>query len=54
MAELSGADIPAEVIARFDGVDGEPADVRAEGVEIATELCEALLAAARRGCTSTR
>jgi methylenetetrahydrofolate reductase (NADPH) len=42
MAELSGADIPAEVLGRFDGVS-EPADVRRIGVEIATELCQALL-----------
>jgi methylenetetrahydrofolate reductase (NADPH) len=42
MAELSGADIPAEVLGRFDGVS-EPADVRKIGVEIATELCQALL-----------
>ncbi len=43
MAELSGADIPAEVTARFDGLT-EPADVRRVGVEIATELCEQVLA----------
>jgi methylenetetrahydrofolate reductase (NADPH) len=42
MAELSGADIPDEVLGRFDGVS-EPADVRKIGVEIATELCQALL-----------
>jgi methylenetetrahydrofolate reductase (NADPH) len=42
MAELSGADIPAEVMARFDGIT-EPADVRRVGVEIATELCQAVL-----------
>jgi methylenetetrahydrofolate reductase (NADPH) len=48
MAELSGADIPAEVMARFDGVT-EPADVRRVGVEIATELCQALLAGGAPG-----
>ena len=48
MAELSGADIPAEVMARFDGVS-EPADVRTVGIEIATELCEALLAGGAPG-----
>jgi methylenetetrahydrofolate reductase (NADPH) len=48
MAELSGADIPAEVMARFEGIT-EPADVRKVGVEIATELCQALLAGGAPG-----
>ena len=42
MAELSGAQIPDELMARFDGVT-DPADVRRIGVDIATELCEAVL-----------
>ena len=42
MAELSGADLPDEMIARFDGLT-EPADVRRVGVQIATELCEQVL-----------
>lgn len=42
MAELSGAEIPPELMARFEGVT-DPADVRRVGVDIATELCEALL-----------
>ncbi|MPZ97295.1 MAG: methylenetetrahydrofolate reductase [NAD(P)H] [Propionibacteriales bacterium] len=41
-AELSGRDVPAEVVSRFDGVT-EPVDVRKIGVEIATEMCIALL-----------
>jgi methylenetetrahydrofolate reductase (NADPH) len=48
MAELSGAEIPSELMARFDCVE-EPAKVRRVGVEIATELCEALLAAGAPG-----
>src|SRR3954447_26562261 len=44
MAELSGADLPDEVTARFDGAT-EPADVRRVGVAVATELCEELLEA---------
>ena len=48
MAELSGADIPDAVMARFDGVT-EPADVRRIGVEIATEMCQALLAGGAPG-----
>ena len=48
MAELSGATVPPEVLARFDGLT-EPADVRSVGVEVATELCEALLAGGAPG-----
>jgi methylenetetrahydrofolate reductase (NADPH) len=48
MAELSGATIPPEVLARFDGLT-DPADVRRVGVEVATELCEALLAGGAPG-----
>jgi methylenetetrahydrofolate reductase (NADPH) len=42
MAELSGADLPDEVVSRFDGLD-DPADVRRVGVAVATELCEQVL-----------
>jgi methylenetetrahydrofolate reductase (NADPH) len=42
MAELSGSAVPAEVVARFDGVE-EPDEVRRIGLEVATELCRALL-----------
>jgi methylenetetrahydrofolate reductase (NADPH) len=48
MAELSGRDVPAEVVARVSRHD-DPASVRAAGVEVATELCEALLAAGAPG-----
>ena len=48
MAELSGAHIPEELMARFDGLS-EPADVRRVGVGIATELCERLLAGGAPG-----
>jgi methylenetetrahydrofolate reductase (NADPH) len=41
-AELSGREVPAEVVARFDAVV-EPADVRHVGVEIATQMCDKLL-----------
>jgi methylenetetrahydrofolate reductase (NADPH) len=43
MAELSGAALPPEVVSRLTGVGGEPSRVRAEGIRIATELCDALL-----------
>jgi methylenetetrahydrofolate reductase (NADPH) len=48
MAELSGRAVPPEVVSRFDGVE-EPAEVRRIGVEIATELCERLLAGGAPG-----
>jgi methylenetetrahydrofolate reductase (NADPH) len=43
MAELSGAAVPPEVTARFDGLE-DPEDVRRTGIDIATELCQKLLA----------
>ena len=42
MAELSGAELPDEMVARFDGLE-DPADVRRVGVAVATELCEQVL-----------
>jgi methylenetetrahydrofolate reductase (NADPH) len=44
MGELAGYPVPAEVVARFDGLQDDPDAVRREGVAIATELCESLLA----------
>lgn len=44
MAELSGAAVPSEVVARLEAAGDDPDDQRKVGVEIATELCEALLA----------
>jgi methylenetetrahydrofolate reductase (NADPH) len=42
-AELSGAPMPDEVTARLHAVADDPAAVRRVGVELATELCSALL-----------
>jgi methylenetetrahydrofolate reductase (NADPH) len=44
MAELSGREVPADVRARLEPLAEDPAAVRAEGIRIATELCETLLA----------
>jgi methylenetetrahydrofolate reductase (NADPH) len=44
MAGMSGSEVPAEVVARFQGYEDDPEAVRAIGVEIASELCVALLA----------
>jgi methylenetetrahydrofolate reductase (NADPH) len=43
MVELSGREIPDEVLARLEPLRDDPAAVRAEGIAIATELCDALL-----------
>ncbi len=49
MAELSGAALPAEVVARVARFEDDPASVRAEGIAVATELCDALLAGGAPG-----
>ena len=43
MVEMSGRDMPAETEARILPLADDPAALRAEGMAIATELCEALL-----------
>lgn len=43
MVELSGREIPAEVMARLEPLRDDPAAVRAEGIAIATELCDTVL-----------
>ena len=43
MAELSGRDVPAEVVRRVSRWEGDREAVRAEGVQIASELCATLL-----------
>jgi len=48
MTELSGRDVPPEVLARFEGVT-DPAEVRRIGIEVATELCDKLLAGGAPG-----
>ena len=49
MAELSGAEIPAEVRTRLAPHEHDPKALRAEGIAMATELCEELLAAGAPG-----
>jgi methylenetetrahydrofolate reductase (NADPH) len=44
-AQLSGAAFPPEIAARFHAVGDDPVAVRQVGVEVASELCERLLAA---------
>ena len=45
MAELSGTPIPSAISTAFEKIMDDPDDVRKLGVELATKLCEELLAA---------
>jgi len=49
MAELSGAALPPAIVARVSRFEGDPVAVRAEGIAIATELCDAVLAGGAPG-----
>jgi len=49
MTELSGREVPREVVDRVSRWDGDPAAVRAEGIEIATEMCDELIAGGSPG-----
>ncbi len=49
MAELSGAALPPEIVERVARYDGDAAAVRAEGIALATELCDELLAGGAPG-----
>jgi methylenetetrahydrofolate reductase (NADPH) len=49
MVELSGREMPAEVLRRIEPLGDDPAAVRAEGIRIATELCDELLAGGAPG-----
>ena len=44
MAQLSNADFPADLAERLHAVEHDPVAVRAIGVEVASRLCERLLA----------
>jgi methylenetetrahydrofolate reductase (NADPH) len=44
MAEMSGSAVPAQLAARIDAAADRPDDVVKIGVEVATELCDQLLA----------
>ena len=44
MAELSGCEVPRELVDRIEAAGPSPEGMRAAGVQAATELCEKLLA----------
>jgi len=47
--ELIGTSVPDDIVARISAHDGDPAAVRAEGIRIAAELCDELLAGGAPG-----
>ncbi len=47
--ELIGTDVPADVVARISAHEGDPDAMRAEGIALAAELCEELLAGGAPG-----
>lgn len=47
--ELIGTDVPATVIERISAHEGDPAAMRAAGIELAVELCDDLLAGGAPG-----
>jgi len=49
MCELSGREVPPEVVARVSRHEDDPEAVRREGVAVASELCERLLAGGAPG-----
>lgn len=49
MAELSGTPIPDEILQKFAAVESNPAAVKALGIDLATEMCRALLDAGAPG-----
>ncbi|MCW2833082.1 MAG: 5,10-methylenetetrahydrofolate reductase [Nocardioides sp.] len=49
MVELSGREMPPEVTARIEPLAETPAELRAEGIRISTELCQELLSGGAPG-----
>ena len=47
--ELIGCEVPESVVRRISAHDGDPAALRAEGIALAAELCEELLAGGAPG-----
>jgi methylenetetrahydrofolate reductase (NADPH) len=49
MAELSGAELPPEVLEQVEPIQHDKAAVRSKGIELATQLCRDLLAGGAPG-----
>ena len=49
MAELSGAELPREVLDQIEPIADDKDAVRAKGIELATQLCRDLLAGGAPG-----
>jgi methylenetetrahydrofolate reductase (NADPH) len=49
MAELSGRELPVELVARITALADDPAALRAEGIAVAAEMCQELLAGGAPG-----
>jgi methylenetetrahydrofolate reductase (NADPH) len=49
MAQLSGCDVPPEIVGRLEAAGEDPEDVRKAGIDLATELCQQLLDAGAPG-----
>ena len=49
MAELSGAELPREVLDQVEPIADDKVAVRAKGIELATQLCRDLLAGGAPG-----
>ncbi|WP_408899128.1 methylenetetrahydrofolate reductase [NAD(P)H] [Nocardioides sp. R1-1] len=47
--ELIGTSVPEDIVARISAYDGDPVAVRAEGIRLAAELCDELLAGGAPG-----
>ena len=47
--ELIGTEVPTDLVARISAHEGDPAAMRTEGIAIAAELCEELLAGGAPG-----
>jgi methylenetetrahydrofolate reductase (NADPH) len=43
MAELSGSEVPRDIVERLERLGDDPKAVRAGGIEVATDLCDRLL-----------
>jgi methylenetetrahydrofolate reductase (NADPH) len=48
-SELIGTEVPEDLVARIAAHEGDPAAMRAEGIAVAAELCEELLAGGAPG-----